>query len=502
MKLNKLVLAAAVLGAQAVSPNLRADATTDQLDALKKQIEQLTEKVITLEKQAAATKSQQAAGVSQNTNGLAVVADPRVEQLDQKVRVLERKAELDQDAAVEKARQQPRFSLDAKGFTLSSADTNFVVKLKGVIQADTRTFFKDNPASVGNDGFLLRRARPILEGTVFRDFDYSFVPDFGGTGTPSIYDAYVNYRYQPELQLRLGKFKTPVGLEQLLADRDLLFNERSLVTDLVPNRDVGVQLWGDISGGVASYAVGMFNGVGDGRNTSNGAFDDNKALAARLFFQPFKKADAPALQGFGFGLAGSYKSVGSSATGLPNNSGFVTDGQQQFFAYTNGVVANGDHWRLSPQATYTYGSFGVLGEYAISDQRVARGAKAQRLENTAWQASAQWVLTGEEASFGGLTPKRPFDPRHGGWGAWQLVARYAELDVDKAAFPNFADPAAAANSAAAWSVGLDWWLNSNIRVLTSFSRTTFAGGGRGTSSTGLVTHQPENVFFTRVQLAF
>jgi len=502
MKLNKLVLAAAVLGAQAVSPNLRADATTDQLDALKKQIEQLTDKVVTLEKQAATARIQQAPAGPLNTNGPAVTADPRVEQLDQKVRTLERNRELDQEAAAEKAKQAPRVSLDAKGFTFSSADTNFVVKLKGVLQADTRTFFKDNPASVGDDGFLLRRARPMLEGTVFRDFDFLFVPDFGGTGTPSIFDAYVNYRYQPELQLRVGKFKSPVGLEQLVADRDLLFNERSLVTDLVPNRDVGVQLWGDISEGVASYAVGIFNGVGDARNSSNAAFDDNKALAARLFLQPFKKAGAPALQGFGFGLAGSYKSVGPNATGLPNNSGFTTDGQQQFFVYTNGVVANGDHWRLSPQATYTYGPFGVLGEYAISDQRVARGAKAQTLENTAWQVSAQWVLTGEDASFGGLTPKRPFDPRHGGWGALQLLARYAELEVDRAAFPTFADPAAVAHSAAAWSVGLAWWLNQNIRVLTSFSRTTFEGGGKGVSPVGLVTHQPENVLFTRVQLAF
>ena len=94
-----------------------------------------------------------------------------------------------------------------------------------------------------------------------------------------IYDAYVNYRYEPALQLRIGKFKTPIGLEQLVTDRDLSFNERSLVTDLVPNRDVGAQLWGDVSGGVLSYAAGIFNGVGDARNSSNGPFDDNKTFA-------------------------------------------------------------------------------------------------------------------------------------------------------------------------------------------------------------------------------
>src|SRR5213078_5313763 len=96
----------------------------------------------------------------------------------------------------------------------------------------------------GNDGFLLRRARPIFQGTVYRDFDFVFVPDFGGSSV-QIFAAYANYRYDSWLQLRAGKFKVPVGLEQLQSDPVTSFNERSLVTDLVPNRDIGFQLWGD-----------------------------------------------------------------------------------------------------------------------------------------------------------------------------------------------------------------------------------------------------------------
>ncbi len=91
------------------------------------------------------------------------------------------------------------------------------------------------------------------------------------------------------LRQRLGKFKSPIGLEQLQADASLPFNERSLVTDLVPNRDVGVQLWGEVSGGLLSYALGIFNGVGDARNSSNVDFDDTKAFEGRLFLQPFRK---------------------------------------------------------------------------------------------------------------------------------------------------------------------------------------------------------------------
>jgi phosphate-selective porin OprO/OprP len=188
---------------------------------------------------------------------------------------------------------------------------------------------------------------------------------------------------------------------------------------------------------------------------------------------------------------------------LPNNNGYVTDGQQLFFAYTNGVAANGTHWRVSPQLSWLYGPVGVLGEYAISHQRVSRGASAEDLQNTAWQIACQWVLTGEDASLTGVTPRHSFDPAAGHWGAWQLVARYAELDVDNAAFPIFANPQTSASAAKAWSVGLNWWLNRNVRVLTSYSHTTFTGGGGpGTSAPATVTQQPENAFFTRVQLSF
>jgi hypothetical protein len=141
------------------------------------------------------------------------------------------------------------------------------------VQLDSRTFFNDNPLSYGNDSFVLRRARPIIEGTVFRDFDFQFVPDFGGSSV-QIFDANLNYRLSPELQLRAGKFKGPAGFENLQSDATLPFNERSLVSDLVPARSIGVQLAGDIADGAVSYAAGVFNGSGDGRNPGTADFSD------------------------------------------------------------------------------------------------------------------------------------------------------------------------------------------------------------------------------------
>jgi phosphate-selective porin OprO/OprP len=218
------------------------------------------------------------------------------------------------------------------------------------------------------------------------------------------------------------------------------------------------------------------------------------------------------LKGIGFGVGGSYGNSFSNSAGLPGTTGgtlpgYITEGLQQFFAYTNSAVANGDHWRLSPQGSYYYGPFSLMGEYGISQQRVSRSAApftSADLHNTAWEVTGGWVLTGEDASYTGIVPKHNFEPGSGHWGAFQLVGRYSEMDIDNNAFPLYANPAISATAAQAWSVGLNWFLNKDIRVNASYTRTTFTGGGGvgSTTAPGIVTRQPEQVLITRVQVAF
>jgi hypothetical protein len=271
MKLNRILLAT-ILGAQLTFTSRAADTNDTSRDAdievLKQQLLELGQKVQALESQRAA--DQQVA--TNTTNG-------QIQALDQQVKVLARERELDQEAAATAAKAQPKLSVGPGGFVASSADSNFVFRLDGVVQVDSRTFFNDSANKNANDGFLLRRARPIFQGTLYRDFDFNFTPDFGGSSV-QIFDAYGNYRYEPWLQVRSGKFKTPEGLEQLQQDVNISFNERSLVTDLVPNRDVGLQFWGDVNGGVLSYAAGIFNGVGDAQNSANAANGRASVLAS------------------------------------------------------------------------------------------------------------------------------------------------------------------------------------------------------------------------------
>jgi len=306
--------------------------------------------------------------------------------------------------------------------------------------------------------------------------------------------------------VQAGKFKSPVGLEQLQPDSYTSFNERSLANDLVPNRDLGIALKGDLFNGTASYTLGLFNGAPDyNGTTTNQSFQDDKAFAGRVFFQPWKNSDLGGLRGLGFGVGGSYQAnhpATNAATGL--TPGYTTDGQQKFFQYASGVNASGAAWRVSPQAYYYYGPFGLLGEYVISDQQVKKAANSADLDNTAWEVSGSWVLTGEDAAYNGVTPLHPFSPRNNQWGAWQLVARYAALDVDGKVFTAnggnyFANSGASASGANAWSLGLNWYLNKNLRANLSYSHTTF-DGYKGTAAG--VGKQPEEALFSRLQLAF
>lgn len=487
MKLSKLWLAT-ILGVQLALTSVAAEnpaggSHDTELEVLKQQLQALTQKVETLEKQRTADQQSATAAANEQT-----------QELDQKVKVLARQRELDQEAALAAAKTAPKISIGSSGFTVSSADTNFSLSLHGLLQLDSRTFFQN--AIPGNGGFFLRRARPILSGTVYRDFDYVFMPDFGGSSSsssPVIQDAYVNYRYRPEFQIRAGKFKSPVGLEFLQAAKDNAFNEYTLVKNLGPGRDLGVELLGDLFGETVSYAAGIFNGVADGSNASNGDSDNTIDFEGRLFIQPWKQSKITALQGLGFGVGGTY----GDQNGTKAVNKYTTDGLQTFFAYRSGVAGDGAHWRISPQGYYYYGPFGLLAEYIESSQKVSSGAGTATLNNSAWEVTGSWILTGEKNSYKGVTPDAAFNPAQGHWGAWGLFARYAQLDVDSAAFPVFADPTTSANSAEAWSVGLSWWLNKNIRVMTSYSRTTFYGGQSGT-----VTKEAEEVFFTRIQLAF
>jgi phosphate-selective porin OprO/OprP len=417
--------------------------------------------------------------------------------LDQRLHQLEQKQQLKEQEAATAAKAAPKITLTDKGFTFASGDGANSVSLRGLVQFDSRLFFNDG--GVVNNSFVLRRARLISEGTFSRIYSFQFVSEFGGTGAPSILDANLGVALGRAVQFKFGKFKAPVGLELLQSDSWTFFNERSLVTNLVPNRDLGAQIGGSLRGGAVTYAAGLFNGVADGASSTNADFDNDKDVIGRVYLQPFKADKNSPLQGLAFGAAAS---LGREKTAAALTSGYKTDGQQTFFKYRSTVVADGQVWRVSPQAEYRRGPFGAIGEYVVSTVNVrptATGAKTE-LQNRAWQLAVGYVLTGETSSSNGVIPDRPFNWEDKTWGAWEVAVRYANLRIDDKAFPLFADPNLSASEASAVGVGLSWYLSKTVRTTFDYYQTRFANQVPWSSAP--ILRQDEKALITRFQVSF
>ena len=419
--------------------------------------------------------------------------EPGLGDLDQRLRILERKLELQQEEQVAKAKEAAVVTVNDKGTSLKSANGDYEIKLRGLIQGDARLFLGGVPAGT-NDTFLLRTARPSLEGSLGKLVAFRLTPEFAGESA-SLVDAYVDLRFNPAYTLRVGKFTSPVGLERLQSSAALSEIERALPSELAPNRDIGVQLQGEVAEGRVSYALGLFNGAVDGRDAATANPDKDFEVAGRLFFEPFKnKADA--LSGLGFGLGGSIGDKhGSGNNFLPR---LRTPGQLTFFGYLAPVHADGRQIRLSPEAYYYRGGFGLLAEYIVSRQAVRVGAVNEDISNRAWQTTASYVLTGEDGGYRGVQkPAQPFDPGKGSWGAFELVGRYSTLQVDDAAFPLFANPAVSASQANAWVLGVNWYLSSNLKLVVNYLHTNFEGGAAAGAD-----RDSEKAVFSRLQVAF
>jgi phosphate-selective porin OprO/OprP len=369
-------------------------------------------------------------------------------------------------------------------------------RLRTLIHVDTRTFLE----GAGRDTLVLRRARLLAEGAMAPRLRYLLVSDFGGNSI-TLLDASLTFDFAPGLQLRAGKFKSPLGMEILHPTRATTFTERSLVSGLMPNRDVGVQLSVNRADGALQGTVGLFNGGVDGTSAGNQDVDRHRDVVGRILVKPFRISSEPAWRGFTIGVGGSH---GQRRTTEGRPREYRTAGQENYFSYRSAVEADGAAWRLSPQFDYRFGPLGLFGEYAVSASRLRpeSNSEALSLKHRAWQLTGGYVLTGEDSSATGLVPRAPFDPGAGTWGAVEVVARWSEAKVDAAAFPRLAAPDTSVTDVRTLAVGLNWHLSGAVRAMFNYYYSQFDAAPGALSTGGAVRRPDEGVFVSRLQLAF
>jgi phosphate-selective porin OprO/OprP len=371
----------------------------------------------------------------------------------------------------------------------------FKLKVGAILQYDGR-FFVDEGTDRHVDTFAFRSTRIDLAATFYDHWDVRLVPDFAGSKLV-VQDAYIDAHYTEVFKLRFGKMKVPFGLERLQEERNTTFTERGLPTQISPNRDLGVQAFGELLEGVLAYQGGIFNGVADGGSGDVDASSD-KDYAARIFVRPVPKYE------IGIGGAMTYGEQHGHVASNTDVGAFKTPGQTTFFTFKTGtsaldtVLADGIHWRAAGQGYAYVGPVGVLSEYVRSAQDIKLGSTHETATFEAWQVLGQWVLTGDRASYRGVTPKHPFDPVTGEWGAFDVAARVGELRVVDAGTLNegFADPAKSVRRVWQATGGADWYPNRTIRFMVDVDHLWYTRGAK----TG--DRQSETSIIGRVQAAF
>lgn len=394
-------------------------------------------------------------------------------------------------------KRKPGFYLGTSGTGYRWHKGRYEIRLGGFLQVDSRTYFDDS-ADLGKDNFLLRRIQPSLEFKFGKTYQVYIMPNF--VSAPGILDVYLEGNFLKPFNIRLGKFKPAFGLERLQSATALAFNERAFPTNLAPNRAIGAQVFGELLWDTTEYQIGLYSGAVDNSsglrdstiNSNNSGID----FVARIFSHPLKHSNPEFLQGLGLGVAYSYGTQqGNAQPGDNNLPIFISPGQQIIASYAPGAFANGNRERIGPQVYYQYGPFGAMGEYTISQQNIKMGAMTDKVTHDAFQVQLSWVVFNGNASFRRIKPNNPVTLDNiSAAGAIQLVTRYSELNLDSGAFTSgLFDSRHAARKAQDFGVGINWYLNRNIKLQLDYNQTHFNGG---------TDRVDENVLFSRAQIAF
>jgi phosphate-selective porin OprO/OprP len=410
--------------------------------------------------------------------------------------------------------------------TLASADGRFSAGLHAVMQLDAARYFQDDSLPAGvtardlNSGANFRRARLGVDGKVFGSFDYSLLIDVGGGGGAEdagrIQDLWLQYAARPGVKIRIGAFAPPSGLADAASTNGSMFPERPAAADLARglaggDTRVGAGL---IAGGERWLASGAITGplvssLSSGATAFNApVFDEQLGYVVRLTGAPLKSADWMVHAGVNANVVLQPADAGPAAAvrypvQLRERPELRVDGTR--LVDTGAMDAAGAR-ALGFELAFQKQNLLFQGEYF--DLRVDRRHPAPGLSDpkfSGWYIEGGWVLTGETrkyntgtAAFDAPPVSRPLDPSLDQWGAWELAARYATLDLD-----SNPDSALVANRVrggeqAIWTVGVNWFPNPVIKFMVDYQNVSI----ERRNAAGLPLSQDYQAVNLRSQYAF
>jgi len=439
--------------------------------------------------------------------------DREIQELRARLDRLEREAEDERIVAgsrlnkVEETQNAVQWSFADGRPSVRSGDGRFEMALRGRFQFDTALYEQDAsnfgaavpPAQLDlGSGAIFRRVRFGVEGRFFRDFIYEMRFDFGGSdveGAGAINIMRIGYVGIPHLLVHAGALKPVFTLYDSTSSADLVAIERpAVVTTIVSvfggdNARRGVEamfqhenlLWdGDNVLVTAAFTGNRTTGLGGCENpghssgTAPATVDDEcTQLLGRAAFRLWSDGVSNLQIG---GSAAQILSLQGTNPGGPRNIRFRERPENRVSGerfVDTGNMASEDASLYGIELGANFENFYIAAEYYRWE--VDRVGTILDPEFSGWYVEGEWIFTGENkryqaaatsnniAVFRSPTVSSPWS-LGGGDGAWSATARYSVIDLNFREDMVAADGGVAGGEQAITNIGLNWYMNTNLKM--------------------------------------
>jgi phosphate-selective porin OprO/OprP len=243
-------------------------------------------------------------------------------------------------------------------------------------------------------------------------------------------------------------------------------------------------------------------------------FDEQQALLGRVAYMAYADADAHLLVGAngtyviklpdavangGATLAGTPGGTALNSVALSDLPEISVDSNAIKLVNTGSLPANHvSQWGVETAGNYQnfYGQAGYYGfqvdrtpvaytAYSSASASATTIVRPSSNNFSAWYLQGSWILTGESKGYNPATgaftspkPAKPFSLTNDGWGAWELAARYSDLNLNSHAndasnvITNWTGPSTKTytyyntvrgGDQKIATVGLNWYVNNAVR---------------------------------------
>ena len=391
----------------------------------------------------------------------------------------------DERMAEKKAKSNPTLEVGKKGLVVKNPDGDFSIKLGGRMHADYTNHYGESDLAINNrptNGTQIRRGRIALSGTVYNDFDYMIETDFAndGVAVKDLFMVYHGFNFDTPLELTVGHQKHAMSMEIQESSNDIMFTERSFVSALTTpffDRAIGVNLkahgknW-NVQSGVYGDSMGSSTSTTTADNTPD---NEGKGFGIRGTWAPIMEEGKVLHLGANYGYRKTSDDAFSNSQSGARFRYRTTNMSNLALVDTGSTTLNDmdDVQTGLLELSAMYGPLSFQSEFAKSD--VSRKNNAD-VDFSAWYAQVGYTLTGESRTYKGsdgefkrLSPKNEFSLKKGTWGAWEVAARYDEIDLE--------DGAVAGGEAKRVSLSLNWYLNEDVRILAGYTKAFDLDGG-------------------------